>query len=121
MTGIPLTGNPPPKETSTRDALVSGLVRASGGIFGGGSHGHPVHGFARPDAGRIDLAAPADAADAPDPTSPPKIETPQEKMLRDLTRAAEGAGQIADGAGPGPHEIAQILADPVGRQRSTAS
>jgi putative drug exporter of the RND superfamily len=37
-------------------------------------------------------------------------------MLRELTRAADGAGQIADGARRARHEISSILADPVGRR-----
>jgi RND superfamily putative drug exporter len=36
-------------------------------------------------------------------------------MLRELAVAADGAGQIADGAKRAQHEIASMLADPVGR------
>jgi len=43
-------------------------------------------------------------------------EDPRDAMLRDLTRAAEGAGQIADGAGRARSEVGAILADPVGRR-----
>src|SRR4051812_40614597 len=37
-------------------------------------------------------------------------------MLRDLSRAAEGAGQIADGARRAHHEVSTILGDPAGRR-----
>jgi RND superfamily putative drug exporter len=37
-------------------------------------------------------------------------------MLRELTRAAEGAGQIAEGAERARHEVSSILDDPVGRR-----
>ncbi len=37
-------------------------------------------------------------------------------MLRELTRAADGAGQIADGAGRADREVTAILNDPVGRR-----
>ena len=43
-------------------------------------------------------------------------EDPRDAMLRDLTLAADGAGQIADGAGRAGREIGSILADPVGRR-----
>src|SRR5262249_38440189 len=46
----------------------------------------------------------------------PKVETPQEVLLRELTRAAEGAAQIADGAGRAHREVTAMLADPVGRR-----
>ncbi|MGP0066356.1 MAG: MMPL family transporter [Isosphaeraceae bacterium] len=42
-------------------------------------------------------------------------ESPQEVLLRELTRAAEGASQIAEGAGRAHREVTQILNDPVGR------
>jgi RND superfamily putative drug exporter len=37
-------------------------------------------------------------------------------LIRELTRAAEGAGRIAAGAGRASHEVASILEDPVGRR-----
>ena len=36
-------------------------------------------------------------------------------LLRELTRTAEGAGQIAEGAGRAHREVTSILTDPVGR------
>jgi RND superfamily putative drug exporter len=52
----------------------------------------------------------------PKATEAPKIEGPQEVLLRELTRAAEGAAQIADGAGRARREVSEILDDPVGRR-----
>ncbi len=43
-------------------------------------------------------------------------EKPQEVLLRELTRAADGASQIADGAGRAHREVTSILNDPVGRR-----
>ncbi len=52
----------------------------------------------------------------PKPAVTPRIESPQEVLLRELTRAAEGASQIAEGAGRARREVAEILNDPVGRR-----
>jgi RND superfamily putative drug exporter len=41
---------------------------------------------------------------------------PQAGLLQALNRAAEGAGQIADGAARARHEVSAILDDPVGRR-----
>jgi RND superfamily putative drug exporter len=49
-------------------------------------------------------------------TAKPKVEKPQEVLLRELTRAAAGAAQIADGALRANHEVAAILNDPLGRR-----
>ena len=57
--------------------------------------------------------APPTRTEAPEPG---KAEDPREVMLRELTRAAEGAGQIAEGAERARHEVASILRDPVGRR-----
>jgi RND superfamily putative drug exporter len=43
-------------------------------------------------------------------------EKPEEILLRDLTRAAGGAAQIADGAGRASREVSGILNDPVGHR-----
>jgi putative drug exporter of the RND superfamily len=45
-----------------------------------------------------------------------KTEKPQEVLLRELSRAADGAAQIADGAQRANREVAAILNDPVGRR-----
>ncbi len=44
------------------------------------------------------------------------MESPPEVLLRELTRAAEGASQIAEGAGRAHREVTEILTDPVGRR-----
>lgn len=44
-----------------------------------------------------------------------KTESPPEVLLRELTRAAEGASQIAEGASRANREVTTILNDPVGR------
>jgi RND superfamily putative drug exporter len=45
-----------------------------------------------------------------------RAETPGETLLAELTRAADGAGQIAQGADRAHREVAGILEDPVGRR-----
>jgi RND superfamily putative drug exporter len=45
-----------------------------------------------------------------------KPDKPQETLLRELSRAADGAGQIARGAVRAQHEVSGILNDPVGRR-----
>jgi len=61
--------------------------------------------------------APPNAKPGP-PSEPPKskVEKPQEVLLRELTRAAGGAAQIADGALRANREVTAILSDPVGRR-----
>jgi RND superfamily putative drug exporter len=62
-------------------------------------------------------AAPAKAKPAPPPESAqPKAEKPQAVLLRELTRAADGAAQIAGGAVRANREVTVILSDPVGRR-----
>jgi RND superfamily putative drug exporter len=46
----------------------------------------------------------------------PAIESAPEILLRELTRAAQGAGQIASGAARAHREVTAILADPLGRR-----
>jgi len=49
-------------------------------------------------------------------TGTPKVEKPQEVLLRELTRAAAGAAQIAGGAVRANREVTAILNDPLGRR-----
>jgi RND superfamily putative drug exporter len=79
--------------TSVAKAKSSGSMKASGG------RQPPVRSSGR------------QGADAP--RSPP---TPPEVLLRELSRAAEGATQIADGAARAHREVTTILNDPVGRR-----
>lgn len=90
LTGLPVTG-PPLTDDRARESVASGLRQASAAIFGG----------------KASPTRPADPA-------PPKSEDPRQQMLRELKMAAEGAGQIADGARRAHKEVAAILADPVG-------
>jgi RND superfamily putative drug exporter len=48
--------------------------------------------------------------------APPRTEGPAETLLAELTRAADGADQIARGAQRAHREVASILDDPVGRR-----
>jgi RND superfamily putative drug exporter len=58
-------------------------------------------------AGAPSVAKAAAPGAAPDPRG---------EMLRELNRAAEGAGQIVEGAKRARHEVTSILEDPVGRR-----
>jgi RND superfamily putative drug exporter len=49
-------------------------------------------------------------------TGAPKADKPQDVLLRELTRAAAGAAEIADGAVRANREVTAILSDPVGRR-----
>ena len=51
-----------------------------------------------------------------DPAQEPVAFNPQETLLRELLRAADGAAQIADGALRANREVTAILNDPVGRR-----
>jgi RND superfamily putative drug exporter len=57
----------------------------------------------------------AEAAVKPAPDSASKETDPREMMAHELARAAEGAGQIAEGARRAREEVSEILNDPVGR------
>jgi len=58
----------------------------------------------------------AKAQPAGGPVGKQAVEKPQEVLLRELTRAADGAAQIADGASRANREVSAILNDPVGRR-----
>ena len=92
-----------PAEAATADAqkpqadpVMSGLRRATTAMLG-----------QFPGAETVASIAQAPPAEATGPVA---------ELLRELTRAADGAGQIADGAGQARREIANILEDPVGRR-----
>ena len=117
-TGLSLTGKPGdrvlPKtddsvgRASTGEALASGLKQASAVLqwtnglpspwtlpvlnnaFAGFGDGSGMHN-PRPGMAKNNTAQPTDSGKQ-------TAERPQEVLLRELTRAAEGAGQIADGA-----------------------
>jgi len=135
-TGLSLTGKAtaaqPPKaddavaRAHSRETLVSSLKRASA-----------IFRWSQGTSATLDLPALNNAFEAmndpPPPRSPdttvakaqpgrgsetdtPKVEKPQEVLLRELTRAADGAGQIAGGAVRAEREVTAILNDPVGRR-----
>lgn len=93
-TGVDLTGSA--KESG--ESLVKGLTDASAAMLG---------------------LSPSPPSPAPEPKAEPE-ETGEpdakELMIRDLTQAAEGAEQIADGARKANREVSAILNDPVGRR-----
>lgn len=97
MTGLNLTGSPIKEgEPATRESLVSGLGTATSALFGGGTPS-------------------SDPPKEPEKDAEKKAANPRELMLSELTRAADGAAQIADGARRASHEVTAILHDPVGR------
>jgi putative drug exporter of the RND superfamily len=107
ITGASLTGpkeeSPavePTKEApaSTGDPVYSGLRQATSALLGGSRL--PLGGSAK---------AQAKAEEKPQEAGP------RQQMLAELTRAAEGADQIAEGARRARHEVSAILGDPVGR------
>ena len=135
-TGFSLTGNPADRATPKTDdslarantggALASGLRQASAVLQW--TNGLPapwsLPALNNAFAGFGDEAAmrPRSPALAKNNTANPhepgkqNPEKPQEVLLRELTRAADGAAQIADGAGRARREVTSILNDPVGRR-----
>jgi len=121
LTGLRLTGSAAPKATqsqetssnetttaaketrnensSARESLLSGLKQASSALLGRGR------------AEKTD-----ETSEATSPTSAARHADPRDLMLRELTMAADGAGQIADGAQRAETEITAILNDPVGHR-----
>ena len=106
-TGLNLTGTPPgsaraASPAAAREAVSTGLKRASLALLGTGlsSTVQAPH-------------APEFRAEAPAPSA---TVDPQAGMIGELNRAIKGAGQIAEGAKLAHHEVARILDDPVGRR-----
>jgi putative drug exporter of the RND superfamily len=85
-TGIPLTGS----SDRTREAIASNLRQAWASL----------------------TAAPRMPPRSDDSVRP---NDPRNVLVRELTRAADGAKRIADGAAQARHEVSSILANPVGR------
>jgi RND superfamily putative drug exporter len=145
-TGLSLTGKPvdphaPKSDTKVtranqRDALTSSLKQASAILqWNPGvppAWNLPALGQAFEAMGEANktasqraqaekaLAGRAEAGKAPSAGGPagakPSVEKPQEVLLRELTRAADGAAQIAGGASRANREVTAILNDPVGRR-----
>jgi putative drug exporter of the RND superfamily len=124
LTGFHLTGpaapstpaDPPqaePKSSTTApdqaqpQSLLSGLRQASTALLGPGRTSANQSSSASSDQNiSTPAAAAAPAAKAPDPRT---------LMIQELIRAADGAGQIADGAKRAEQEVSLILNDPLGR------
>ena len=96
-TGTPTAANP----EAARMGIASGLKHASLALFGTGL------------SSTWKRQAPPARSEAPEPA---KAIDPREELLRELTRAAEGAGRIAEGAKLARREVSSILGDPVGRR-----
>lgn len=96
LTGIDLTGSP--RESS--ESLLRGLAQASGAMLG---------------LGRPPSPPPSQAPE----TQPGSQESPRDArlvMLEQLTQAADGAEQIAQGARRAQQVVTEILSDPVGQR-----
>jgi RND superfamily putative drug exporter len=104
LTGIPLTG--PTGGTPSRESLVSGLKQATGAMFG-----IPVES---PKEKTATAKANPTRPDAPEPDKKPA--DPRAQMLEELTLAADGARQIAEGSRRARTEMREILTDPVGKK-----
>lgn len=105
FTGLNLTGSNSNKEEK-REPLATGLLQATEGFFGIGRKREP--------AKKVDDEAAATKSDTPKAAA--KAEDPRDVLLRELTRAADGAKEIGDGALRAREEVAKILDDPVGRR-----
>jgi len=143
LTGKPVSASEPKSDSAVtrahqRDTLASSLKQASAvlqwspGVPAAwnlpalshaletlGDNGKPLAPAAQA-AGRgsktSEPAALAKAQPAAGAAASQAVEKPQEVLLRELTRAALGAGQIADGASRANREVSAILNDPVGRR-----
>jgi RND superfamily putative drug exporter len=135
-TGLSLTGMPAdraaPKSdpavarAQSRGVLSSGLKQASALLkWAPGTPATwnlPAFNQALEGMGKGAAAGPAPAADTKTSVASsrdadkPKVEKPQEVLLRELSRAALGAAQIASGAARANREVTAILTDPVGRR-----
>ncbi len=104
-TGLNLSGSPAANSAKNAEVLVKGLSQASSAMLGLGGTAGASPPSTKPNSVSNEVDPPKD-----------KPEDPRELMLQELTRAAEGAGQIADGAKRARDEISSILKDPVGRR-----
>jgi RND superfamily putative drug exporter len=100
--------DPSVARANARATLASGLRQATAALQW--TQGVPPS-WSFPEIGTAFDAARRGPKSASEET---KAETPQQVLLRELTRAAAGAAQIADGAQRAHREVAAILTDPVG-------
>ena len=109
VTGIPLTKPGGPEATrdpvAARSALTSGIRQATETIFGQTRPGSTL--------ATIESMRGASAAGGEKPARPKDSNGP---MVSELSKAADGAGRIAVGAGLATKEVSSILDDPVGRR-----
>ncbi|QDV32683.1 MMPL family transporter [Tautonia plasticadhaerens] len=91
----PAQGPGTPDGTTRGDPVTSGLRRATAAMLG--------------QFGGVELPA-------VNPIAPVEGDGPVAQLLRELGRAAEGAGQISEGASRASREIGTIMEDPVGRR-----
>lgn len=89
-------GSEAPDPAAKPESMTSGLLEATAGLLGGRMPSIPV-------------------PNAANPTQPLNGNGPREQLLREITTASQGAGQIHDGAERAREEIRNILSDPVGR------
>jgi RND superfamily putative drug exporter len=144
-TGLPLTGRAPhgaasvptheagtsrspAPSTDSSQALSSGLKGAAAALLMSQGAAPPwdLPGLSRAfdlvkSAGGSTAAAPRGSTDtavkrAEITTPQGHVEKPAEVLLAELTRAASGADQIAQGAQQAHREVTSILRDPVGRR-----
>jgi RND superfamily putative drug exporter len=104
FTGIDLTATP----EETGQSLARSLAQASTALLGS-------RGGQKTTAPPNEVDTPPEStARQPDPQDKPT--DPREVLVRELSRAAEGATQIGDGAVRAQKEVTAILNDPVGRR-----
>ena len=92
---------PKPTESKTAKPLVSAVQGTAETL--GGTQAHVAGAASQAKTTIRHLPNPAKESD------------PRAEMVRELTRAADGAGQIADGARRAREEVSEVLDDPVGR------
>ncbi|MEW4570511.1 MMPL family transporter [Tautonia sp. JC769] len=103
-----IPGNPPPAPEQEPEP-DAGAAR--------GAQGDPVtSGLRRATSAMLGQFGGAAAAQGVSSIGPVEGDGPVAQLLRELARAAEGAGQIAEGASLARREISNILEDPVGRR-----
>ncbi|WP_337176826.1 MMPL family transporter [Paludisphaera sp.] len=117
--GMPTTWDAPALASAFNQTLIQGAqerARRRVGEKGAGLFDAAVglaRGLRSPRPEPAEAPGPAPAEPAPEaPPAPP--EKPTRTLLRELTRAAEGAGQIAEGAARAHREVSAILSDPLG-------
>jgi RND superfamily putative drug exporter len=119
--GVPTSWDVPALASAFNQTLIQGAkerARRRVGDKGAGLFDAAVSLVRREPPAKPATAPAPKGAD--EPRSPPPAvgpappEKPTQTLLRELTRAAEGAGQIAEGAAQAHREVSAILSDPLG-------